>query len=271
MTTIVFLIEQWAIGLYAMFAAALLYLLWRYSRAQHALRGTHFELERDLARYERSNIVTAILVVIELALVIAGIQFVVAPTLRTTTVETIEVADAVSDGVFNTPTPQPLVGEFEIDSSGVQLGDLNPADSILPTPTQTPTPVGTLVPNSPAPLGCDTPQATLQVPGNGMIVFQTTVIRGTATTENFAFYRFELNGPSTGGSFAPLYEGTVSVTELGDLGQFVPSFYQTGEYRFRLAVFDTTSTLRAACEVTIYISEPIPTPTPLTTGSAGAP
>jgi len=55
------------------------------------------------------------------------------------------------------------------------------------------------------------------------------------------------------------------MTEMGELGQFVPSFYEPGTYQFRLIVFDTTNAARASCTVTIYISEPIPTATPLPT------
>jgi hypothetical protein len=52
------------------------------------------------------------------------------------------------------------------------------------------------------------------------------------------------------------------VKEINVLGQFVPSFYQPGEYQFRVTVFDSTATLKAACTVNITISEPIPTATP---------
>jgi hypothetical protein len=118
-------------------------------------------------------------------------------------------------------------------------------------------------------VGCDTPNATLQVPGNGMIVFEPMLVRGTAYTDNFSFYKFELSGAATGGNFAPVpVDGTNPVQETGDLGQFVPAFYEPGEYRFRVVVFDTTNTVRAVCEMTIFISEPIPTPTPLATGGA---
>jgi hypothetical protein len=111
--------------------------------------------------------------------------------------------------------------------------------------------------------GCDTPNATLQVPANGMVVFEPTRIIGVASIENFSAYKFEINGPSTLGNFAPIQTYTQPVAELGELGQFVPSFYEPGEYQFRLSVFDITGAMKASCTVTIYISEPIPTATPL--------
>ncbi len=269
MATVVFLIEQWATGLYIIFGALLVLQFWRFNRAQQSYRGTQFELERGMARSTRTSAVTYMVFLVEAILFVIAIQFVVAPNIRETGEVSSVLSIVQSDGEFRTPTSAPLEGEFVIDSSGVQLGEVNPANQILPTPTLTPTFVGTIVPNSPPPIGCDTPNATLQIPGNGMIVFEPIVVRGTANTEDFAFYKFELNGPSTFGNFAPLaVDGTQPVTELGDLGQLIPSFYEPGEYRFRIVVFDTANAARASCEVTIFISEPIPTATPL--GTPGA-
>lgn len=269
MTAIVFLVEQAATGLYILLAAAFLFAYWKLAGAQREFRETHFELERDMARFKRANALTAMVLIAEMALVVVGVQQVVAPRLRETldTTQVLEVAQ--EDGVFATPVPTPLTGGFQIDTSGVVLGEVDPANQILPTPTLTPTPVGTIVPNAPAAIGCDSPNAQLQIPANGMIVFQPITVTGTANIENFAFYKLELNGPSTFGNFAPLpVDGTQSVASMGQLGQFVPAFYEPGTYQFRLVVFDTTNVPRASCSVTIYISEPIPTPTPL--GTPGA-
>lgn len=265
MTNFVFLIDQVANGLYILLGALLVLMLWRLNGARQMLRSSQYELERGLARERRDNALTGVIILVELLLMVVGLTRVVAPVLR----ETLDLSEAVAqvqeDGVFYTPTPQPLTGDFTVDTSGVVLGEAANSNQILPTPTLTPTPVGTIVPNSPAPVGCDTPNARLQVPANGMLVFEPIVVRGVAFGDDFAFYRLELKGDSTFGSFAPLPgDGTTPVTELGEMGQFVPSFYTPGEYRFRLMVFDITNTVKASCEVTIFISPPIPTATPLT-------
>ena len=88
-------------------------------------------------------------------------------------------------------------------------------------------------------------------------------VLGTAYMDNFAFYKFEIAGPVTGGSFASLEDHTQLVTEVGVLGQFVPSFYEPGLYQFRLSVFDITNSMGPSCTVNIYISAPIPSATPL--------
>ena len=267
-TGVVFLIEQAAMGLYMVLGGLIAYVLWQWLKANREYRGTYFELEKDNARYQRGTAFTALVLLIELGLVVVGIQRVVAPTLRASlTNQPARQIALVSDGQFRTPIP-PTFSAAVIDASNVQLGAIDPAQQVQPTPTLTPTPVGTIVSNAPAAM-CDSPDAQLQIPANGMIVFEPITVVGIATTDNFAFYRFELKGESTSGNFATIgVDGTQALAQMGELGQFVPSFYTPGEYQFRVSVFDTTNALRASCTVTIYISAPIPTATPLGTGSA---
>jgi hypothetical protein len=261
MRTLVFLIEQVAPGLYILVGAGIVWMLRRWYRARINLRRTHFELERDIFRYQRANAFTILILLLELGLAVLGIQAVVVPTLRSTASETS--VDVVIDPPFYTPTAaQPQFGNSPIDASGVTLGS-EQLVKVLATPTLTPTPVGTILPNAPAIEGCTTPNATLQVPANGMLVFEPVNVIGTAFVDNFAFYRFEIKGPQTFNSFATIRDYDRPVKEQGLLGQFVPAFYQPGAYQFRLTVFDVTNTLKAACTINMTITEPIPTATPL--------
>lgn len=263
MTGLVFLVEQTATALYILIGVGALIAFYQFLRAQSEYRATYYELERDIARYHRANAATVFILLLEMALVVFGVQRVVAPELRSILVNTSEVLPQVmEDGTFVTPTPS-VLEVVPIDPSGVRLEEDDPAERVLATPTLTPTPVGTIIPNAPAPEGCDKPNATLQVPANGMVVFQPTTIIGTAYGENFAFYRFEIKGPSTFNNYAPREDHNSPVEQVGELGTFIPSFYEPGEYMFRVAVFDSTSRLIASCAVTIHISDPIPTATPL--------
>lgn len=265
MSALVFLIEQTATGLYILIGLGML-LSWRsWRRGRLNYRATHFELERDLARYQQANAITAFLVLVELGLVILGVQRIVAPAIREEMDEEVQVISVLEDGDFNTPTPFISSGG-QIDASGIQIAT-DPAFAVLATPTLTPTPVGTIMPNAPSIVGCDTPNAMLQLPANGMRVFQPITIIGTANTDNFAFYRLEIKGPGTFDNFVVYDEHLSPVTELSTLGQFNPAPYAQGPnliaYQLRLIVFDINITPRAACQVTIYISDPVPTPTPL--------
>jgi hypothetical protein len=261
MNGFVFLIEQIASGLYILIGVGIL-LAWRsWMRARREYRATRYELERDIAKYNRTNAATILVLLLELLLMVLGIQRVVAPTIRSTS-DTQSLPGQIIEPPFNTPTPF-ISSDAQIDPSGVQIGETDPAARVLATPAPTPTPVGTIVPNAPTAIGCDTESASLQVPANGMLIFEPINVIGVATTDDFAFYRFEIKGPQTFGSFAMLGDYVQPVDETGELGAFLPAVYEPGEYQFRVAVFDITNTLRASCTVTIYISEPIPTPTPL--------
>lgn len=263
MTTVVFFVEQIAIGLYILIGVAIFWMMRRWANAGYNLRSTQFELERDMYRYRRANAVTGLIVLIQIGLIVFGIQNVVAPTLRTTALTSSENSVAI-EPKFETPVaPNVNFGQSPIDSSGVNIGDDPNANQIQSTDVPTATPVGTMLPNPPPSQGCDSLQAQLQIPGNGQLVFNATRVIGTAFTDNFSAYRFELNGPSTKGEFVVLSEYSIPVTERGDLGQFVPSFYEPGAYQFRLTVFDITNALKAACMVNINISLPVPSPTPL--------
>ncbi len=262
MNGLFFLIEQIAPGLYIVLGV-FLFLTWRsWMRSRYNARATRFELERGIHKEKQANALTTLVLLVEAGLVVFGVQMVVVPAIRAENPNPEAVSVNITDGLAQSPTPaQVTPGASFIDASGVQLGPRE--EEVFVTPTLTFTPVGTIFDNPPPLSGCETPNAFLQVPANGMLVFDSLVIRGTAYADNFAFYRFELSGPATQGNFVPIGDYTQQVTNLGVLGQFVPALYEPGDYRFRLMVFDVSSTLRAACEVNIRITLPPPTATPL--------
>ncbi|MCU0496416.1 MAG: hypothetical protein MUF87_03580 [Anaerolineae bacterium] len=267
MITVVFLIEQLAIALYVFILIGIALCFREWINARWDFRSTQFELERDIARYRSANAWTVMILLIEAFLIVVGVQLVVAPTVRA--MENIQVAEvaAIEDIDFNTPTPAPRsTVVFDVDD--VVFEEINPAEAIRATATEPPTPVGTIVPNAPEAIGCDTPNATLQIPTNGMRVFQITEIRGTAFTDNFAFYKLELRG-GIYTNYISLDRGLNPLTDLGSLGQFNPTPYEPGLYQFRVVVFDVTETLRASCTINIYIEEPQPTRTPLPLPTVG--
>ncbi len=267
METVVFLIEQIAPGLFILCGLAVLWGLRAYSSARRSLSSAQFELEKELQRYRASNWLTVIIAVVELGLAVAAVTYVVAPTLRA------QPPMAAADVLAPVETPFVTAIPGAGGSAGTPLPDFAAGATIpaledelglrpFATPTLTPTPVGTIIPDVPPARGCDSPNAQLVIPANGMVIFEATNIVGTATTENFSFYRFVLNGPSTLNAPAIFGDHTVPVID-GQLGQIVPSLLTPGEHRFALLVYDINNTQRASCEVTIIISEPIPTPTPL--------
>ncbi len=266
MTTLVFLIEQTAIGWYIGLAVGIVWYSRRWLNAGYAYRATVFELERDIARNERGAALAAMVLCVEAALIVAGMQRVVAPTIRIDQEQrgdVIEVARA-DDGDFATPTRLVPSGGLPVEiveaSGNINLGG-DDAPVIFATAILTPTPVGTIEPNAPDPVGCTTENAMLQIPANGMRVFEPIPVVGTAFIDNFSNYKIEVLKP---GANPEVYDsGVTPVNERGTLSQFNPADYEPGTYNFQLMVFDTAQVLKASCRVSIYISEPIPTPTPL--------
>lgn len=264
MNGIVFLIEQTAIGWYILIGVGLLWYWRKWVTSRFAYRATQFELERDLARYQRANSLTAMVLLAEAAMVIVGVQQVVAPTLREDMqMRGVEVEIVREDGDFATPTPPAVIEGVVIDDSGVD--DLGAQDEqvIFITPTLTPTFVGTILPNMPPPAGCDRPEAQLQIPANGMVVHVPIEVRGTAYGEGFGSWKLEIRPADGSRNFAPFDQGVQPIAQLGNLSQFDPTVYENGMYNVRLMVFDTFDNLIHSCQVMIEIRDPIPTPTPI--------
>lgn len=263
MNSIIAFIDQIAIGIYFLIIAGILYALYRYFVWREEYRSTYFELERELSRFRQLNAITAIIILVEIAVIVLGVQRVIVPALQyDQQLETIQERVQNDDGIFETPIPATPSGSgLDIDPVE-QLGSADFSGQIQPTPTLTPTPVGTIIPADPV-QGCDSPEAQLMIPANGMRVFQPISVVGTAYADQFAYAKIEINGPSTFGNFQVIEDKSTEVRERGEISQFVPAGYEAGEYEFRLMVFDVTNTLKAGCLVNIYITEPFPTATPL--------
>lgn len=274
MSAIAFLIEQTAIGLYILIGVMLIVYFRRWLQGKRGMRASYFELERDFARQQQSSALFMMLILVEIGLFVVAVQNIVAPTMREDQ-EVLQAIEAVNpaqrivaggDGIFATSTPPAVIEPPSIDDSGIELG-IDTGGSIFITPTPTFTPVGTIEPNAPAPLGCESPYATLQIPANGMRVFQITPIRGVAYHEDFSEFKLEIAGPTTLGQYGMLSSNMAPAEELSTLYQFNPNDYDPGTYKFRLVVFNLNKDIVASCEVTIYISDPIPTLTPIPTAT----
>ncbi len=262
MTAVIALIDQVAIGIYFLIAAGILFALRRYVVHGEEYRSTYFELERDLSRYRRTNAITAMIFLLELAVIVAGVQAVVVPELlQDRQIEALVAGARMDDGDFRTPVPAPPASDLGIDPVALPRS-AGAAIQIQATPVPTPTPVGTIIPSNP-PEGCDKAEAQLLIPANGMRVFQPIPVIGTVFADQFSYASIEINGPSTLGSFQVIDEQHVEVRERTEFGQFVPAPYESGEYQFRLMVFDITNALKASCMVHIFISDPLPTLTPV--------
>ncbi len=269
MSELVYLIERISIGLYFLCGVVLLFSLRSWFIAQGRIRVAEFELERELAGRQQSVAITWGLGVIEVALAVFAITYVVAPTMRA---DALLASSAVvtSDNNqvpenFTTSTPggsgEEVDAMFATVTAQAAAGSGGPV--LLLTAVDSPTPVGTIVDGLGDIEGCDSDNARLQVPANGQVIFDSVTVIGQANAAGFSSYKFEIAGPTTGGQFAPIGTGGTSpVIEQGILGQVALAGIQPGIYRFRLAVFDSAAALSAFCIVNVQIRERPPTITP---------
>jgi hypothetical protein len=265
MRGIFYLLDWLAFPLYILMGVVIVWHLWRFFRARDEISASYFELERELARQRQANALTLIVMALELCILLLGVQLQAVPYLeteRSLDEQRSQVVDVPEDIVFVTDTAVPSGSGLDLQV-GTPLGE-NP-DLIVLTPTPTPTPIGTIIPNAPPVAGCGDDRAYLEIPTNGLRVFNPIVVRGTAHAEQFSQAKIEISGPSTNNQFVVIATIIQPTTEMTDYGNFVPAVYEEGEYEFRLVVFNTAAEIVAYCVVTIYISLPPETATPTQT------
>ena len=231
-------------------------------RAMSMLSSAQFRLEREQAQQQGGRAITQIIVLVEVVVLV----FMLSTT-------TYEAFDTFNQAVVtpSTPAPEQLLTFTPAALGGpLEVPTQSSEDEFAPirTPKPSPTAAGTLLPAD-DPTGCIADQANIDIPDNGQIITQVESIFGTANIENFGYYRFEIRSVEQGGDFGVIggaaadYQSSVT---NGPLGSIVPQNFLEGEYRFRMTVFDTSGVMRAACEITIFISEPLPTSTPIGAG-----
>lgn len=265
MSSIFFLLQWLAIPLYVIAGVIILWYIYQFFRANSDLRATFFELERSLARRRRRNALTAIIIAIEFIILVVGIQIQAVPYLEAERDLDEQIAlqgDVPEDGIFITGTPRPVGDGIEFPDSTPLGGDTGVG--FVPTPTLTPTPVGTIRPLPPPTEGCLDPRAQLEIPANGMIIFRSEPVRGVAFTDQFAEAKIEIRGPGTNNQYSVVDRVIEPITEMTTFSQFIPrDDLDTGLYQFRLAVFDSRDGMMvASCMVNIYITDPPTTATP---------
>lgn len=252
------LIENLSTGLYFICGVLLIWNLRSLMQARHELQLAQYGLEREMAERHGGRALTTVLLMAEFIIVVWGISSYASPTWSEGLPDSDTESNIDSPFITNTPAGD---GSFDI-----QVRTLAPTD-VLATAAAPSTPVGTIGPRSQR-TGCDPNQAWIDYPANGMYVFEEVPVTGTANLENFAKYRFEIR-KATDVDFSLYSKGDYNQPVVnGELGSFLPSVLLPGEYRFRLTVFDTNNNIRASCEITINIIEPVPTATLL--GAVGA-
>lgn len=125
-------------------------------------------------------------------------------------------------------------------------------------PTETPTETPTPEPPTPEPQvfaspSCADARSVISGLGMGQAVSGAVTIGGSATFDNFQYYKLEYApGANAGGGFV-YFDGRSVPVEGGALGTLNTAVLPNGEYTIRLTVVDQTGNYAPPCDVSIVI------------------
>jgi hypothetical protein len=150
--------------------------------------------------------------------------------------------------LFVTPSPTPTETVTPTPPPAATTPD---ATSGTPTPAP-PTPTLAAVSAAP-PAACADPRTAIAAPGNGATVSGVFSLVGTASHEQFNFYKIEFApGANAGSGFTYLADGRGQVFN-GALANVDSRSLANGPWTFQLTVVDMTGNYPEPCRVTINV------------------
>lgn len=275
----VFLIEN-RIGIYIFCGLGLFWFGSNLIRARGVLRSAVFSIEREQA----TRIQNRALIIIFVLFALVGMATYVNAAIRPTLAPELLVPPTFTPDIFATPlsSPTPLITPLSIEATVPPLAatatlppDILPAagssaQTRPPQATQPPSANGTIpvtaeesaggngaaatsTPSSETLLGCG-PTLNISNPVDGDTLSGQVTILGTASGDDFFFYKLEINGPETGGVWASL-TGAVAQqpVDSGTLGSVNLGAWAEGAYTIRLTVVDRTSNEVGSCAVAVTV------------------
>lgn len=178
-------------------------------------------------------------------------------TVEATTESTIEATtEATEESTVAAPTLAPTATQTTPAATATPIPDetepeVEPTEAPLPTatPTATPEPVAA------APV-CPDPRAVIVAPGVGQVLSGTVNILGTATHENFQYYKIEYaqgENVDPNATFSYLADARVQVTG-SLLATFDSADFANGAYTLKLTVVDNSGNFPPPCTVSVVIA-----------------
>jgi hypothetical protein len=242
MPTLIQLIDNYALYLYAICLLLLIPFLSEFQRARRD-RQSIFPLEKENAtkRLRRALFGMALL-----GAIAGGIYYIssyVEPTVAV--VDETPTATPTTSILFATPTNSP--------APPTETPTVTPTVTRRPRPTpQEPAePTDTPTPQVAAP-SCPNPGVRITSPGVNAVLSGTVEIRGSANLESFGYYKFEFQSLSTADEWHHVYTGEQPVTD-GVLGHWNVDPLPDGVYLFQLVVVDATGNYPPPCQVQVTV------------------
>jgi hypothetical protein len=249
MATLVKIISDYAVWIYAACAVAALFLLRVAIIARKERRQAAFTLERETAINRTHSVLRWAIVV----LAIIGLTYAVSNYLAKAVEPIIAEADPTPTPVFLIDTPTPTAAP--VTPTPDETATTTPTPRLRATPQPTPTEQPTAPPAPTAPLvvapSCSDGRAIILEPGMGQRIAGPVQLIGTAQTDSFSYYKIEVKPAAAAGDFGFYLRRETPVTN-GPLGVWDPSGLPAGEYVLRLVTVDATGNF-GQCTVQVVL------------------
>lgn len=242
MPTLVRLVAKYAILLYVLCGIILVIFLQNFQAARRD-RQSIFPLEKEKATRRLRWVIFGIVLV----LVIAGGIYYLSSYLEPAIVpaEETPTSTPTSSILHPTPTatPAPPTEIPTVTPTATRRSRPTPPPV---EPTDTPTPV-IVVPD------CPNPGVRITSPGVNAVLTGAVEIRGSASIENFGYYKFEYRKEDGQGQWITYGDLMYTPVSDGILGYWNVDSLPTGAYLFQLVVVDATGNYPPPCQVRISV------------------
>lgn len=237
MITLIRFIARIATPLYVLAAIGVILSLRGYSQARQARRVAIFGLEREVAEEKQRRAMSTILLLFLLSGAVYISRNIVLPNIS-------------SEDIEPTPTSIVFVTQQPTSTQARVLYPTVTPTSNVPPVDEAGNPIST---PDPTINGCEIIGTMLTNPSAGQTVSGQVAVEGQANILNFGQYKFELNGPATGGAWIVVGTSTIPVTE-GYLGSWDSTSLPPGSYTFRLVVLRADGSYPPPCQIPIIIA-----------------
>ena len=250
MRTLLLFLGQIEYIVYGLSAVGVFFSIRALAQARTARRNSVFGLEREAAENKQTRALSTILAL----LMFSGGVYIMVNIVTPTALTLPNIAPTPTQIIdFTTQSPTPTEARLLFPTVTPTPG-LPPVAGAAPAPTSTPG--GT----------CDITGARITSPIPDQTVTGQVVVQGGANILNFAQYKFEVRGESTGDAWVVVATNNVAVVDPGLLGTWDSTSLLPGNYVLRLVVLRVDGTFPTPCEVPITVAgagaQLPPSPTP---------
>lgn len=221
--------EMW---MYVILALAGLVYVRKFILAWEDLRRAAFGLERESAQSSLNQSAGMLVLLFVMAVAVFVLVSFVAPSFPASNPLLTPTMDLLAS-----PTTTLAADGTDLESATPTLGDV----SLTPTVEV----VGE---------GCVPGQIMLTEPVDGSEINGVIVVKGTASIQNFGFYKYELAQPGET-TWLTIQAGR-EIIQDGDLGQWDTRTLAPGDYMLRLVVTDNQGESLEPCVIRVHVNNP---------------